>query len=150
MAEPSGRAERNIKFTTNMETKAIIIAAIAAGIGMVCLGSCSQNEMAYQGEDKDASKLRVTTRTEGEPTPPKDAVIYLFNKEGKCTNIISSAEVNNSKGTQIEPGDYKLVTIGSNHLSNYTLPDKTSANDSSIIKLNEGITNTDLLQTISH
>ena len=129
-----------------MKTKSFIIAAMAACIGTVCLGSCNQEEeIASQGGDNELTKLKVTTRTEGETTRPKDAIIYLFNKAGICTNIITSAELNNSKGTQIDPGDYKLVAIGSNNLSNYDLPNKLNANDSSVIKLNDGASHSDLM-----
>ena len=129
-----------------MSTKNYVFAAVAACLGAISLGSCNQEEeMTYQGGENGMSKLKVATRTEGETTQPKDAIIYLFNNTGICTNIITSAELNNNKGIQIDPGDYQLVAIGSNNLSNYNLPDKINASDSSIIKLNEGATNTDLL-----
>ena len=77
-----------------MKTKRLIFAAIAACLGMVGLGSCNKEEAVYQGGEKEMSRLRVMTRAEGESTPPKEAKIYLLDKDGKCTNIVDLEDFN--------------------------------------------------------
>lgn len=128
-----------------MKTKNVWMAAKAACLGIICLGSCTQEEMAYQGGKQETTKLKVMTRAEGEATPPNDARIYLFNQEGKCTNLIGTDDINNNHGIEATPGAYKLIAIGSNDLSVYKLPDITDATDSSCIQLIGGKRQTDLL-----
>ena len=127
-----------------MKPKRLIFAAIAACLGMVGLGSCNKEEAVYQGGEKEMSRLRVMTRAEGESTPPKEAKIYLLDKDGKCTNIVDLEDFNKN-GIPATPGDYRIIAIGSNDLSAYKLPEQADANDSSIIKLNSGKKHTDLL-----
>ena len=127
-----------------MRIKSFYFAAIAACLGMVGLGSCNKEEAVYQGGEKEMSKLRVMTRAEGETTPPKEAKIYLLDKEGKCTNIVDLEEINKN-GIATTPGNYRVIAIGGNDLSAYKLPEQAEANDSSIIKLNSGRKLTDLL-----
>ena len=111
---------------------------------MVGLGSCNKEEAVYQGGEKEMSRLRVMTRAEGESTPPKEAKIYLLDKDGKCTNIVDLEDFNKN-GIPATPGDYRIIAIGGNDLSAYKLPEQAEANDSSIIKLNSGKKLTDLL-----
>ena len=127
-----------------MKTKRLTIAAIAACLGMVGLGSCNKEEAVYQGGEKEVSRLRVMTRAEGETTPPKEAKIYLLDKDGKCTSIVDLEEINKN-GIATTPGNYRVIAIGGNDLSAYKLPEQADANDSSIIKLNSGRKLTDLL-----
>ena len=127
-----------------MKIKSFCYAAIAACLGMVGLGSCNKEEVAYQGGEKEMSRLRVMTRAEGETTPPKEAKIYLLDKDGKCTNIVDLEDFNKN-GIPATPGDYRIIAIGGNDLSAYKLPEQAEANDSSIIKLNSGKKLTDLL-----
>ena len=127
-----------------MKIKNLSYAAIAACLGMVGLGSCNKEEAVYQGGEKEMSRLRVMTRAEGESTPPKEAKIYLLDKDGKCTNIVDLEDFNKN-GIPATPGDYRIIAIGSNDLSAYKLPEQAEANDSSIIKLNSGKKLTDLL-----
>lgn len=124
-----------------MKTK-ICFAAIAACLGTVCLGGCTKDEMAYQGE---TSKLKVITRTEGTETAPNEGLIYLFNNNGECTNKIDMKDLANNAAISTKPGKYKITAIGGVSLSNYTLPDKENATDSSEITLNEGKRLSDLL-----
>ena len=124
-----------------MKTK-ICFAAIAACLGTVCLGGCTKDEMAYQGE---TSKLKVITRTEGTETAPNEGLIYLFNNNGECTNKIDMKDLANNAAISTKPGKYKITAIGGDNLSNYTLPDKENATDSSEITLNEGKRLSDLL-----
>ena len=124
-----------------MKTK-ICFAAIAACLGTVCLGGCTKEEMAYQGE---TSKLKVITRTEGTETAPNEGLIYLFNNNGECTNKIDMKDLANNTAISTKPGKYKITAIGGDNLSNYTLPDKENATDSSEITLNEGKRLSDLL-----
>ena len=127
-----------------MKIKNLSYAAIAACLGMVGLGSCNKEEAVYQGGEKEMSRLRVMTRAEGESTPPKEAKIYLLDKDGKCTNIVDLEDFNKN-GIPATPGGYRIIAIGSNDLSAYKLPEQAEANDSSIIKLNSGKKLTDLL-----
>ena len=127
-----------------MKIKNLSYAAIAACLGMVGLGSCNKEEAVYQGGEKEMSRLRVMTRAEGETTPPKEAKIYLLDKDGKCTNIVDLEDFNKN-GIPATPGDYRIIAIGGNDLSAYKLPEQADANDSSIIKLNSGKKLTDLL-----
>lgn len=127
-----------------MKTKRLIFAAIAACLGMVGLGSCNKEEAVYQGGEKEMSRLRVMTRAEGESTPPKEAKIYLLDKDGKCTSIVDLEEINKN-GIATTPGNYRVIAIGGNDMSAYKLPKQADANDSSIIKLNSGRKLTDLL-----
>ena len=120
----------------------ICFAAIAACLGTVCLGGCTKDEMAYQGE---TSKLKVITRTEGTATAPNEGLIYLFNNNGECTNKIDMKDLANNAAISTKPGKYKITAIGGDNLSNYTLPDKENATDSSEITLNEGKRLSDLL-----
>ena len=120
----------------------ICFAAIAACLGTVCLGGCTKDEMAYQGE---TSKLKVITRTEGTETAPNEGLIYLFNNNGECTNKIDMKDLANNAAISTKPGKYKITAIGGDNLSNYTLPDKENATDSSEITLNEGKRLSDLL-----
>lgn len=124
-----------------MKTK-ICFAAIAACLGTACLGGCTKEEMAYQGE---TSKLKVITRTEGTETAPNEGLIYLFNNNGECTNKIDMKDLANNAAISTKPGKYKITAIGGDNLSNYTLPDKENATDSSEITLNEGKRLSDLL-----
>ena len=127
-----------------MRIKSFCYAAIAACVGTVGLGSCNKEEAVYQGGEKEMSKLRVMTRAEGETTPPKEAKIYLLDKDGKCTGIVDLEEINKN-GIATTPGEYRVIAIGGNDLSAYKLPEQADANDSSIINLNSGRKLTDLL-----
>ena len=125
--------------------KEFIFAAIAACVGTVCLGGCTNDEMANQGENQETSKLKVITRTEGTTTAPNEGLIYIFNNKGKCTDIINAKDFANNKAISTTPGKVKLIAIGADDLSNYSLPDKENATDSSEILLNEGKNYSDLL-----
>ena len=42
-----------------MKKQKFCFAAVTACVGLCSLGSCTQEEMAYQGEEEDISKLKV-------------------------------------------------------------------------------------------
>jgi len=128
-----------------MKNNRFYYAAIAACVGIVSLGSCSKEDTAYQGNQDDMSKLRVMTRTDGEPTTPKEGKIYIFNQKGTCTDTINPSTLKNNTPIKIKPGNIKLIAIGSNDLTAYNLPYQSTVNDSSIIKLNSGRALTDLI-----
>ena len=119
-------------------------AAVAACVGIVSLGSCNQEDMANQGF-QETSKLRVITRTEGEDTPPKEGIIYIFDQKGSCSGIITPEEVKNHSTIPAQPGTVDIISVGSNNLNAYNLPDKDKVNDTTIIKLNNGQTQSDLI-----
>ena len=120
-------------------------AAVAACVVLCSLGSCTQEEMAYQGEQKDISKLKVMTRTDDESSKPEEGKIYIFNQNNVCIDTISPSALRDNTPTRIKPGTVKLIAIGSNDLSAYNLPYKSTVTDSSIIKLNSGRALTDLI-----
>ena len=128
-----------------MNKQKFCYAAVAACVGLCSLGSCSQEEMAYQGEQKDISILKVITRTEGETVRPAEGKIYIFNKNNVCIDTISPSDLRANTPKQTKPGFVKLIAIGSNDLSAYNLPNKNNVTDSSIIKLNSGRALTDLI-----
>ena len=45
-----------------MKTRKVRVAAVAACLGTVCLGSCTVDEVVNQGGEQDLSKLRVIGR----------------------------------------------------------------------------------------
>jgi hypothetical protein len=101
--------------------------------------------MAYQGEQKDISKLKVMTRTDDESSKPEEGKIYIFNQNNVCIDTISPSALRDNTPTRIKPGTVKLIAIGRNDLSAYNLPYKSTVTDSSIIKLNSGRALTDLI-----
>ena len=117
-----------------MKKQKFCYAAVAACVGLCSLGSCSQEEMAYQGEQKDISKLKVMTRTDDESSKPEEGKIYIFNQNNVCIDTISPSALRDNTPTRIKPGTVKLIAIGSNDLSAYNLPYKSIVTDSSIIK----------------
>ena len=128
-----------------MKKQEFCYAAVAACVGLCSLGSCSQEEMAYQGEQKDISKLKVMTRTDDESSKPEEGKIYIFNQNNVCIDTISPSALRDNIPTRIKPGTVKLIAIGSNDLSAFNLPYKSTVTDSSIIKLNSGRALTDLI-----
>lgn len=128
-----------------MKKQNLCYAAVAACVGLCSLGSCTQEEMAYQGEQKDISKLKVMTRTDDESSKPEEGKIYIFNQNNVCIDTISPSALRDNTPTRIKPGTVKLIAIGSNDLSAYNLPYKSTVTDSSIIKLNSGRALTDLI-----
>ena len=128
-----------------MKKQKFCYAAVAACVGLCSLGSCTQEEMAYQGEQKDISKLKVITRTDDESSKPEEGKIYIFNQNNVCIDTISPSALRDNTPTRIKPGTVKLIAIGSNDLSAYNLPYKSTVTDSSIIKLNSGRALTDLI-----
>ena len=128
-----------------MKKQKFCYAAVAACVGLCSLGSCTQEEMAYQGEQKDISKLKVITRTDDESSKPEEGKIYIFNQNNVCIDTISPSALRDNTPTRIKPGTVKLIAIGSNDLSAYNLPYKSNVTDSSIIKLNSGRALTDLI-----
>ena len=128
-----------------MKKQKFCYAAVAACVGLCSLGSCTQEEMAYQGEQKDISKLKVITRTDDESSKPVEGKIYIFNQNNVCIDTISPSALRDNTPTRIKPGTVKLIAIGSNDLSAYNLPYKSNVTDSSIIKLNSGRALTDLI-----
>ena len=128
-----------------MKKQNLCYAAVAACVGLCSLGSCTQEEMAYQGEQKDISKLKVITRTDDESSKPVEGKIYIFNQNNVCIDTISPSALRDNTPTRIKPGTVKLIAIGSNDLSAYNLPYKSTVTDSSIIKLNSGRALTDLI-----
>lgn len=122
-----------------------IFAATVACVGTVGLGSCNQEDTTYQGIEKDMSRLKVMTRSSDETTIPKEGKIYIFNSNGLCTDTISPENLKNKIPITIKPGEVKLMAIGSDDLSAYQLPNRSTVTDSSIIKLNNGRTLTDLI-----
>ena len=128
-----------------MKKQKFCYAAVAACVVLCSLGSCTQEEMAYQGEQKDISKLKVMTRTDDESSKPEEGKIYIFNQNNVCIDTISPSALRDNTPTRIKPGTVKLIAIGSNDLSAYNLPYKSTVTDSSIIKLNSGRALTDLI-----
>ena len=128
-----------------MKKQNLCYAAVTACVGLCSLGSCTQEEMAYQGEQKDISKLKVMTRTDDESSKPEEGKIYIFNQNNVCIDTISPSALRDNTPTRIKPGTVKLIAIGSNDLSAYNLPYKSTVTDSSIIKLNSGRALTDLI-----
>ena len=128
-----------------MKKQKFCYAAVAACVGLCSLGSCTQEEMAYQGEEEDISKLKVMTRTDDESSKPEEGKIYIFNQNNVCIDTISPSALRDNTPTRIKPGTVKLIAIGSNDLSAYNLPYKSTVTDSSIIKLNSGRALTDLI-----
>ena len=63
-----------------MKKQKFCYAAVTACVGLCSLGSCTQEEMAYQGEEEDISKLKVITRTDDESSKPVEGKIYIFNQ----------------------------------------------------------------------
>lgn len=127
-----------------MENLRLCYAAAAACVGIVGLGSCNQDETVYQGIEEDISKLKVITRTD-ESTKPNEGKIYIFNEKGLCADTISPENLKNNTPINTKPGAIKLIAIGSNDLTAYNLPNKNNVTDSSIIKLNNGRSLTDLI-----
>ena len=128
-----------------MENLRLCYAAAAACVGIVGLGSCNQDETVYQGIEEDISKLKVITRTNDESTKPNEGKIYIFNEKGLCADTISPENLKNNTPIKTKPGAIKLIAIGSNDLTAYNLPNKNNVTDSSIIKLNNGRSLTDLI-----
>ena len=121
-----------------MKKQKFCYAAVTACVGLCSLGSCTQEEMAYQGEEEDISKLKVITRTDDESSKPVEGKIYIFNQNNVCIDTISPSALRDNTPTRTKPGTVKLIAIGSNDLSVYNLPNKSNVTDSSIIKLNNG------------
>ena len=120
-------------------------AAITACVGILGLGGCNQDDTTYQGLEKNMSRLKVMTRSIDETTKPKEGKIYIFNPKGLCTDTISPENLKNNTPITTNPGEVKLIAIGSNDLSAYNLPSQSTVTDSSIIKLNSGRALTDLI-----
>ena len=123
----------------------LCFAVTIACVEIVGLGSCNQDETANQGIEKDMSRLKVMTRSIDETTQPTEGKIYIFNPKGLCTDTISPENLKNNTPITTRPGEVKLMAIGSNDLSAYQLPSQSTVTDSSVIKLNNGRTLTDLI-----
>ena len=124
-----------------MDIRKNLFAAMAASMLMYCLSGCTVNEeLANQDEEigQGMSKLKLTTKADGESTSPKESKIYLFDKYGDCTHIIETNNQSDNKTIIVPSGKHKMIAVGSDNLSQYILPDMEHANDTSIIKLKEG------------
>ena len=121
------------KFYNNEETKSLL-----------CSSSCVCRLM-QPWELYSRRNGLPRTRTDDESSKPEEGKIYIFNQNNVCIDTISPSALRDNTPTRIKPGTVKLIAIGSNDLSAYNLPYKSTVTDSSIIKLNSGRALTDLI-----
>ena len=107
---------------------------------VVLFASC---EKAVLDEDSEeggveapaTARLNIITRgaTSDENTV-KDGRIYIFNEEGKCVNLLSTDEEDNTATVMMPAGTYNLYAVGGEDLSRFILPSQEVATPNSVIK----------------
>ena len=114
------------------------------------LSSCGEAVMddalttePYGGE----SRLTLTTRGDGDASESTilESRVYFFNEAGKCVQIISADEEDNSFTVMLAAGTYTVLSVGGEDLSRFSLPLQTNAATNSVIALKDGQEMGDLL-----
>ena len=137
-----GKDSVSCRIVSNVAGKAFMLA-----LGVLMSMGCESNEELFTDSPTSSSSLRVTTR-EGETTTSiSQGRIYIFNSSENCINILSTDEVNTTASVSLNSGKYSVYALGSTDLSQYTLPDINSAKPSSLIKVGDNKSATDLLST---
>jgi hypothetical protein len=107
---------------------------------VVLFASCEKavfDEDSEEGgvEAPATARLNIITRgaTSDENTV-KDGRIYIFNEEGKCVNLLSTDEEDNTATVMMPAGTYNLYAVGGEDLSRFILPSQEVATPKSMIK----------------
>ena len=111
---------------------------------VLALSSCEKvvlNESSDDEQSLGKSVLTVITRgegdEEGETTPVAEGRVYVFNKSGKCVEMLSSDDDGQTATVYLTAGNYTLYAVGGD-LARLNLPVKSAASPSSVISVAEG------------
>ena len=111
--------------------------------------SCEESVMdeAFASGQLDEGRLTLSTRGDGDPAGSviSESRCYFFNEAGRCVQILTTNEEDNTFSVQLAAGTYTVLSVGSNNLSAFSLPLQTNAATNSVITLREGQTMADLL-----
>lgn len=93
------------------------------------------------------SRLTLSTRGEGDAAEStiRESRVYFFNDAGRCVQLITTNEEENSFTVLLAAGSYTVLSVGGDDLSRFTLPTQAEATTLSVISLGEGKTMGDLL-----
>lgn len=107
---------------------------------VVLFASCEKavfDEDSEEGgvEAPATARLNIITRgTAGDENTVKDGRIYIFNEEGKCVNLLSTDEEDNTATVMMPAGTYNLYAVGGEDLSRFILPSQEVATPKSMIQ----------------
>lgn len=111
---------------------------------VLALSSCEKvvlNELSDDEQSLGKSVLTVITRgegdEEGETTPVAEGRVYVFNKSGKCVEMLSTDDDGQTATVYLTAGNYTLYAVGGD-LARLNLPVKSAASPSSVISVAEG------------
>ena len=111
---------------------------------VLALSSCEKvvlNESSDDEQSMGKSVLTVITRgegdEEGETTPVAEGRVYVFNKSGKCVEMLSTDDDGQTATVYLTAGNYTLYAVGGD-LARLNLPVKSAASPSSVISVAEG------------
>lgn len=132
------RQKRSKHFIATSCSRVIPFAWCSLAMGIVInLASCdTQSEITE--DSQTASKLRVTTRDGDSEGTVAQGKIYVFNSSGTCINSANTNSTNPTAAIGLSSGRYSICAVGSNDLSNYSLPTAASASMSAVISVAEG------------
>lgn len=119
---------------------------MAAMCGMLTLSSCSEevfNSAVPEPAESGEGQLRIATR--GDVETPLQTRLYIFNDVGQCIQLLSPDEHQQFVTTSLTTGIYDLYGIGSDALSNYTLPTEEDATPTTEVIVATGKQRGDLL-----
>lgn len=122
----------------------------AIAMAIVALASCSKDVMS-EGEDASVGNitLKVTTRALGAGTTDMTVAspinIYVFDAAGKCVGYKSVASESEAADFKLPEGVYAVDALAGADTNSYSLPEKESASQSSVVTLKAGKTHGDIM-----
>ncbi len=127
-----------------------MMVALSAASMLTVFTSCEKSVMDDEGlapgQVGNSSTLTVTTRGDGsEEDPVSQARIYIFDQTGKCVQLLSTDEQNNTADVRMPPGTYTLCAVGGTDLNRFDLPTLSDATTTSAVTLKDGEVMDDLL-----
>ena len=99
------------------------------------------------GQAVASSRLIVTTRAGSDPSDNSVAqgCIYVLNSSGRCVQLLTTDETDNSATAYLPAGTYTLYAVGGNDLSRFQLPSQSEVATKKVITQVSGKTLDDLL-----
>ena len=116
---------------------------MTAMCGMLTLSSCSTEEVIPFDKLRDRNEVKITTR--GDTDTPLQTRLYIFNEAGRCIQLLAPDEHEQFVTTSLTTGTYDLYGMGSDDLSNFTLPTVEDAAPTTEITIAPGKQRSDLL-----
>ena len=117
---------------------------------MMGFSSCEESVMdeALASElPGGGAQVSLSTRGDGDPAGNviQESRCYFFNDAGRCVQILTTNEEDNTFSVQLAAGTYTVLSVGGEDLSRFVLPLQADASATSIITLREGQSMADLL-----